>query len=66
MVGHEREARHDYTGPGTIATQKIGRPLLQEWNENGVPVEKRQMGPGYGMRPQLVNFVECKTCSSRM
>ncbi len=58
--GMSSKRGHDYTGPGTVATQKIGRPLLQEWNENGVPVEKRQMGPGYGMRPQLVNFVECK------
>lgn len=41
-------------------TQKIGRPLLQEWNENGVPMEKRILGEGYGMRPQLVNPVECK------
>lgn len=40
-------------------TQKIGRPLLMEWNENGVPVEKRILGDGYGMRPQLVNPVEC-------
>ncbi|WP_289763225.1 glycoside hydrolase family 28 protein [uncultured Duncaniella sp.] len=41
-------------------TQKIGRPLLQIWNEEGVPVEKRILGDGYGMRPQLVNPVECK------
>lgn len=58
--GMSSKKGHDYTGPGTVATQKTGRPLLQEWNENGVPVEKRQMGPGYGMRPQLVNFVDCK------
>lgn len=52
---------HPYTGPGTIVTQqKGGRPLLQEWNENGVPLSKRQLGPGYGLRPQLVNFVDCK------
>lgn len=51
---------HDYTGPGTMVTQSVGRPLLQEWNENGVPVEKRQLGEGYGMRPQMVNFVDCK------
>lgn len=43
-----------------IVSQRIGRPLLQEWNENGVPVEQRQMGDGYGMRPQLVNPVMCK------
>ena len=43
-----------------IISQKIGRPLLQEWNENGTPVEKRVLGDGMGMRPQLVNFVNCK------
>ena len=58
--GMSAKRGHDYTGPGTITTQKVGRPLLQQWNEDGVPVEKRQMGPGYGMRPQLVNFVECE------
>ncbi|MDE6378315.1 MAG: glycoside hydrolase family 28 protein, partial [Duncaniella sp.] len=58
--GMSAKRGHDYTGAGTITTQKVGRPLLQQWNEDGVPVEKRQMGPGYGMRPQLVNFVECE------
>ena len=58
--GMSAKKGHPYTGPGTIETQKIGRPLLQQWNEDGVPVEKRQMGPGYGMRPQLVNFMECQ------
>ncbi len=43
-----------------IISQKIGRPLLQEWNENGVPAEKRILGEGMGMRPQLVNFVNCR------
>ena len=57
--GMSSKSGHDYTGPGTVATQKIGRPLLQQWNENGVPVEKRILGPGYGMRPQMVNFVSC-------
>lgn len=41
-------------------SQRIGRPQLQEWNENGVPVEERKMGDGYGMRVQLVNPVDCK------
>lgn len=43
-----------------VISQKIGRPLLQEWNENGVPVEQRKLGDGYGMRVQLVNPVKCK------
>ena len=41
-------------------SQRTGRPQLQEWNENGVSVEQRQMGDGYGMRVQLVNPVDCK------
>ncbi len=43
-----------------IISQRIGRPLLMEWNEKGVPVEERRMGDGYGMRVQLVNPVKCK------
>ena len=43
-----------------IISQRIGRPLLMEWNEKGVPVEERKMGDGYGMRVQLVNPVKCK------
>ncbi len=41
-------------------TQRTGRPLLQEWNEQGTPVEQRRLGDGYGMRPQLINPVKCK------
>lgn len=58
--GMSSKKGHPYTGPGEIETQKTGRPLLQQWNENGVPVEKRQLGRGYGLRPQLVNFVDCE------
>ena len=43
-----------------IVSQRIGRPLLLKWNEENVPLEKRIMGDGYGMRPQLVNFYKCK------
>ncbi|MCM1519932.1 MAG: glycoside hydrolase family 88 protein [Lachnoclostridium sp.] len=43
-----------------IISQRIGRPILMEWNEKGVPVEERRMGDGYGMRVQLVNPVKCK------
>ena len=43
-----------------ITSQRIGRPILMEWNEKGVPVEQRKMGDGYGMRVQLVNPVKCK------
>lgn len=37
-----------------------GRPLLMEWNEKQVPLEKRILGPGDNMRPQLINFHKCK------
>ena len=43
-----------------IVSQRIGRPILMEWNEKGVPVDQRKMGDGYGMRVQLINPVECK------
>lgn len=43
-----------------IISQRIGRPLLLKYNEEGTPVEKRVMGDGYGMRTQLVNFYKCK------
>lgn len=43
-----------------IISQRIGRPILMEWNEKGVPVDERQMGDGYGMRVQLLNPVSCK------
>lgn len=43
-----------------IISQRIGRPILMEWNEKGVPVEQRKMGDGYGMRVQLLNPVKCK------
>ena len=42
-----------------IISQRIGRPILMEWNEKGVPVEQRRMGDGYGMRVQLLNPVRC-------
>lgn len=42
-----------------IVSQRIGRPTLANWNNEGVPVEKRKMGDGYGMRPQLVNLYHC-------
>ena len=42
------------------STQRVGRPLLMQWMVNGVPVEERRLGHGYGMRPQLVSPFECK------
>ncbi|MDE6390481.1 MAG: glycoside hydrolase, partial [Duncaniella sp.] len=40
--GWSAKRGHDYTGTDPITTQKVGVPLLQEWNSNGVPVEKRR------------------------
>ncbi len=40
-------------------SQKIGRPLLFEYAENNVPIEKRNM-KGKGMRPQLINLYNCE------
>ena len=37
-----------------------GRPLLMDWNDKKVPVEKRILGPGDNMRPQLINLYKCK------
>ncbi|MCM1076542.1 MAG: glycoside hydrolase family 28 protein [Bacteroides sp.] len=52
-------AKHYGWEEGKIS-QRIGRPLLLEWNEKGVPVEQRRLGDGYGMRVQLVNPMMCK------
>ena len=43
-----------------VTSQRIGRPILMEWNEKGVPLEQRKLGDGFGMRVQLVNPVKCK------
>ncbi len=55
MVGTEH-----YGWKEGIVSQRIGRPQLQQWNEDGVPVEQRRMGDGYGMRAQLVNLYKCR------
>lgn len=41
-------------------SQRIGRPLLQKWNDENIPVEKRILGKGFGMRVQLINLYKCK------
>lgn len=59
-------------GPGTVIrfgykegvtkeSQRLGsRAKLQKYAEDGVPEDERKFGMGYGLRPQLVNFVECE------
>jgi polygalacturonase len=36
------------------------RPLLKKYNDTQMPVEKRQMGEGFYLRPQFINFIHCK------
>ncbi len=36
------------------------RPLLKKYNDTQVPVEKRQLGDGYYLRPQFISFSHCK------
>ena len=36
------------------------RPLLKKYNDTQVPVEKRQMGAGYYLRPQFISFIHCQ------
>jgi len=36
------------------------RPQLKKFNDTQVPVEKRQMGEGYFLRPQFISFIHCK------
>jgi len=36
------------------------RPKLDELNKNNIPVKDRIMGDGYYLRPQFINFINCK------
>lgn len=55
MVGNEKWGWK----PGMLS-QRAGRIILQDWNECGVDLFERRLGSNWGMRPQLVNPVECK------
>ncbi|MDE6510523.1 MAG: glycoside hydrolase family 28 protein, partial [Muribaculaceae bacterium] len=54
MVGNER-----WGWKQGQESQRLGRVILQEWNEAGVDLFERRLGQNWGMRPQLVNPVEC-------
>jgi polygalacturonase len=41
-------------------SQRVGRPKLQQWAVDKVPVSKRILTKEDGMRPQLINFYLCK------
>jgi len=36
------------------------RPQLKKYNDSQVPVEKRQFGEGFYLRPQFISFIRCK------
>ncbi len=40
--------------------QKAGQALSREMNHNETPVENRNFGEGYWLRPQLIQFFGCK------
>lgn len=46
-------------GMNSQANQK-GRPLLQKYEQEEVPLEKRIMGDSAFLRPQFINFNKCK------
>ena len=49
-----------YVAGKTTEAQNLGsRTRLQKMAEDGVPANNRRFGRGCGLRPQLVNFVEC-------
>lgn len=53
--------RFGYQKGVTKESQRLGsRAKLQKYAEDGVPEDQRKFGMGYGLRPQLVNFVECE------
>lgn len=49
-----------YVEGKTTESQRLGSRLkLQRYAEDDVPTDQRRFGKGSGLRPQLVNFVEC-------
>lgn len=54
MVGNEK-----WGWKKGMLSQRAGRIILMEWNDKGVALFERRLGSNWGMRPQLVNPVEC-------
>ena len=53
--------RFGYKEGVTKESQKLGsRSKLLKMAEDGVPFDERKFGMGYGLRPQLVNMVNCE------
>lgn len=47
-------------GKDSLGNVLSNRNTLLQMSDLGVPTEERIFGKGHGMRPQLVNFYECK------
>lgn len=45
---------------GMPSQRTTGRPKLQKWNDDKMPIEKRIEGDGNYLRPQLINFNNCE------
>ncbi len=50
----------DRFGKDSLGNVLSNRNTLLQMSDMGVPTEERIFGKGHGMRPQLVNFYECK------
>jgi polygalacturonase len=60
------------TGEGTIdgeggknwknfkAKEEVGKNLSREMNHNNIPLKDRKFGEGYFLRPQMIQFFNCK------
>ncbi len=53
--GHESYGYQD-----GMVSQRTGRPKLLQYEQNNVPIEQRVMTEEDGLRPQLINFYNCK------
>lgn len=40
--------------------QKPGQALSREMNHNGTPIDERKFGKGHWLRPQLIQFYDCR------
>ena len=60
MCGKER---FGYKAGVTKESQSLGsRDRLQKMAEDGVDPDKRRFGRGQGLRPQLINVMQCERC----
>lgn len=57
--------KYGYEFDKGIISQRIGRPILMEWNEKGVPVEQRKMATDTACASSCSTPSSARTCSSR-